>query len=583
MVTFQEGKIILHGRYHEEASYDLSNEVIAVTADGCGGLSHYRVANHAGDCLVSFLSLDLAVNGKRLSPYLKKTVEMIGRMQKIRLETEAGELAITTFLTKDVNGVFFLLEGKGLSIDLSLNCRGAKSDTRNGTSFIKGSNFLLSSSSVGDWEEANDAFYTSATDGIRLLFSFSEDEEAHRAAFRDFDACLAACLAEIKGVKVPESVQTEEEKALYLSAHFTALMNHKSVGDFRAFAAGINYIDPLRTYYRDSYFTVLPMLKTHPELVRDEILTLARGVGADGACPSAVKSDFTAFWGDHYDSPSFFILELYDYLRATGDESLLREVVDGRTLLESVRAILARLSTRTDESGLIYKEGYYNKRDWADEVNRPGYVTFVECLYYRALIAASRLFEKEDAAYVADCAARAERVKRAINELLFDPEKGYYVNYRSKDLVEDNLSIDTLFALLFGVADEDKARSVLTQAERLLETRNNGAQEGGDFGVMCVYPPYELPKAACHKSARLYDYHNGANWCYLTAMYAYAKAVAGRDWRTPLLSTFRYMTSHGHFTLVEYFSPCCKTGSALQAWSAAIAFVYEYANQNFFA
>ena len=583
MVTFQEGKIIYHGSYHEEAKYDLSNEVIAVTADGCGGLQSYRVANHAGNCLTSFLSLDLAVNGKRLSPYLKKTVEMIGRMQKIRLETETGELAVTTFLAKEVNGVFFLVEGKGLSLDLSLNCRGAKCERTENESFITGENFLLSSSSAGDWEAANDCFYTSASDSIRLLFSFSAEKEAHCAAFNDFDICLKECLTEIEKVKIPDSVQTEEEKALYLSAYFTALMNHKTVGNFRAFAAGINYLDPLRTYYRDSYFTVLPMLKSHPELVKDELLTLARGVGADGGCPSAVKSDFTAFWGDHYDSPSFFISELYDYVRATGDRAILENTVNGRSLYSLVRAILKRLSERTDETGLIKKEGYFNKRDWADEVNRPGYVTFVECLYYRALVAASRLFEKKDDSFASDCLARADKVKRAIDRLLFDAEKGYYVNYKTEDIVESNLSIDTLFALLFGVADEAKAQSVLDQAERLLETKNNAEQGGGDFGVMCVYPPYGLPKAACHKSARLYDYHNGANWCYLTAMYAYAKSVAGRDWRTPLLSTFRYMTSHGHFTPVEYFSPCCKAGSALQGWSAAIAFVYEYADQNFFA
>ena len=118
--------------------------------------------------------------------------------------------------------------------------------------------------------------------------------------------------------------------------------------------------------------------------------------------------------------------------------------------------------------------------------------------------------------------------------------------------------------------------------EQLLESQNNKEQGGGAFGVMCVYPPYDLPRAACNKSSRLFDYHNGANWCYLTAMYAYAKSLYGKDWLTPLTETFRYMTDHGYYTLIEYFSPCCPAGSPLQAWSAAMAFAFEKAGERFF-
>ena len=246
--------------------------------------------------------------------------------------------------------------------------------------------------------------------------------------------------------------------------------------------------------------------------------------------------------------------------------------------------MLCRLQSKTDKTGLLVK-GDYDKRDWADEVNRVGYVTYVEALYYRALVVASRLFADRNDALASEYASQAAKVKEAINDLLFDNEKGYYVNYRAADgRVEDNLSVDTIFTVLFGVADDARARRVLDAAERLLETKNNTAQGGGDFGVMSVYPPYKLPRAACHKSARMYDYHNGANWCYLTAMYAYAKSLFGRDWKTPLLTTYRYMTSHGHYAPIEYFSPCCPAGSPLQGWSAALAFVWEKAGKgNFFA
>ena len=579
--TFEQGKIVINGRYFEEALYDISNEKIAVLADGCGGLKSYRVNDFAENFIATFLSLDLYVGGKPLSPYIPKKVEMIGRMQKITLQTSAGDVAITTFLSESVNGVFFSIESES-EIELSLNCRGAKSDSKEEALFVEGENFLLSSSHLGDWVKENDAYYLKGKGEIKLLLSFAAEKEEHLGAFSCFDRCFSAVLDEINSVKIPSSVRTEEEKAYFLSAYFTALENRKTVGKFRAFAAGINYTNPLRTYYRDSYFTTLPLYGAHPDLLRDELLTLAAGVGEDGSCASAVKSDFTLFWGDHFDSPSFFVIQVSDYVRMSGDETLLAERVKGRAISEIVKKVLDRLIALADETGLLRKEGAYNKRDWADEVNRSGYVTYVEALYYRALLSASTLFRESDPTLSVRYDKEATRVKKAINDLLWDESKGYYVNYQAKDRTEDNLSLDTIFLLLFGVADEARANRVLDNAERLLETANNAEQGGGEFGVMCVYPPYAFPKGACHKSARAYDYHNGANWVYLTAMYAYAKARYGRDWRAPLLSTFRYMTSHGRFTPVEYFSPCRPTGSALQGWSAAAAFVWQWAEKDDF-
>jgi len=570
---YKDGKIIVKGAYHEAACYDMSNEKIAVTTDGTGGLLSYRIANRAGDCLSTFCGLSLAVDGAPVDPYTEKVVEMIGRTVIVRLP-EVG-VTIETFLAKDVNGVFYRVSTEH-ALSLTFNCRDAKRDAdATGTTFVKGARFLFSSSVKGDWISANDAFYVENGSDLSLLLTFEGDEDAHKRSFRDFDDLEKSAREEIKGISIPASAETEEEKALYLAAYFTSLENHKTVRDFRAFAAGINYLYPLRTYFRDGYFTTLPLYGTHPEYVRDQILTLAGGIMTDGTCPSAVKSDFTAFWGDHYDSPCFFVMMVYDYVTHTGDTSLLQERVHGDSILVTVDKVLSKVSEKSDKTGLLYKDGDYNKRDWADEVNRNGYVTYVEALYARALYCASTLFASVDPGKSASYGAAFESVKTAINDLLFDEEKGYYVNYKTADFTEDNLSIDTVFTLLFGIADDKRAARVLDNMERLLETRNNTAQKGGDFGVMCVYPPYKARAAASHKSMRLYDYHNGANWCYLSAMYAYACYLYGRDYRYPLTSCFSYNVARGNYTPVEYFSPCCKTGSALQGWSGAIAFVYD--------
>ena len=100
---------------------------------------------------------------------------------------------------------------------------------------------------------------------------------------------------------------------------------YKEVGRFKGFIAGIVYQSPARTYYRDGYWTAISILKYRPDMVRNQILTLAAGINKDGKCPSAVKSNFKNWWGNHYDSPSFFAILLYDYVRLTGDLGIFTE------------------------------------------------------------------------------------------------------------------------------------------------------------------------------------------------------------------------------------------------------------------
>ena len=69
--------------------------------------------------------------------------------------------------------------------------------------------------------------------------------------------------------------------------------------------------------------------------------------------------------------------------------------------------------------------------------------------------------------------AKYVKVKKAINDLLWDESKGWYVNYKDGDFVEDNLSIDTVPMVLFGLCEGDRAKSVLANMERYLESDKN--------------------------------------------------------------------------------------------------------------
>ncbi|MDR2634967.1 MAG: hypothetical protein LBC13_03185, partial [Clostridiales bacterium] len=84
------------------------------------------------------------------------------------------------------------------------------------------------------------------------------------------------------------------------------------------------------------------------------------------------------------------------------------------------------------------------------------------------------------------------------------------------------------------------------------------------------------------KSSLPYYYHNGGDWPYLSAAYAYAKLAAGMDYEYPLTRWFDYNLERGNFTPIEFFSPCHKDGSPLQGWSALGALIAQYPDGNFF-
>ena len=576
-VSFLNGQIVADGYLHEDVPYDVSANNLSVCFDGKGGISKYLSVRSGRDYSVRSMT-SFYKDGERVGAYTAKRVSMVGRGQKIDIFGDGYRIEMKQFITKEDDAVFVevsffaerktdftLVYGTGYSWETpALACDGENA-------FVEeNSHFLIPVSAESEKR-------------IRFVFAYEEDKGYCERLLSAFDEKLQAMQKEVDDVIIPASAQTEEEKALYLSALFCAIENYKECGELKGFVAGCNYLNPLRTYYRDSYWTVLPAYRYNISLVKQQVCTLARGIAKDGTCPSAIKTDLSAFWGGHYDSPSFFVMMVYDYVNHSGDKAFLNETIDGMRLFERCLLVMNNQMKRTDATGLLYKKGPYNKLDWADEVNRNGYVTYDEALYYRALICMEKLCEvvgKDGSGYVVE----AERVKKAINDLLWDDEKGYYVNYVDGDFTEDNLSVDTVLTYLFGIANEERSNRMLDAMECMLETKNNVLQQAGDYGVMCVYPFYKSMSAAYFKSSQDYEYHNGANWPYWSAIYAYAKHLAGRDYRYPLESWFSYNLNRGVFTPIEYFSPCRKCGSTLQAWSGAAAFVFDYIGKpSFFA
>jgi hypothetical protein len=389
--------------------------------------------------------------------------------------------------------------------------------------------------------------------------------------------------------------QIDIEDPLLHSLYVAGL--NASVSMFKEFPAGVkglmagpDYAFPPRIYFRDSYWTAQALMCPAPQLVRAHLLSLAAGVHADGQCPSGIfVKHLLQFWHapancnadwlpNHFDSPAFFILLLNDYLQATGDWELLTAVpqainprLGGPELTVGQFAHAAMdylISQDCDGDGLIEKP--YAANDWADNVRRSTWVAYDQSLYIAALKAYTGLCQHIEAGgspkYYQGIAGMA---LEAMQRELWDDELGYLVNYRRPGFTEKNLSVDTLVALYFHLLNEPHTRSVIRAADFSLRANNNHSQPYGNYGLLCVFPPYSKAADLFDKSAHPYCYHNGADWPYWDGMVASillerrdpaGLAVLSRWWV--------YGLKQGWLTPVEYYSPPYPVGGMLQGWSS---------------
>lgn len=636
-IDFENGAIVHYDEFCSRSFYDISNNLLTAQFDGMGGISKYSVINKWDffECYYNQMS----VNDRVFDLYSPKKVTMVGRKMVIETETPEATIKIEQFTDDTTNAIFeeFIVTAKERDVKFEnvvnfgvnmpsyvKNLFDSRYQIKNFARFIYGTlgakikgykhnedgekYLVIRNRLVENWyldialskpayARETSPMYTNQFSGelhlkagesgsLKIVLSngtlkdYSYVDVAELIEKFDYHKALANNY--IDSLPVPECCDTEFLKAYYKSLYNCSLSMYKEMGDFKGFLAGIVYQSPARTYYRDGYWTILSILPNRPELVRNEILTLARGVDRDGKCPSAVKYNFKNWWGNHYDSPSFLAIMLFDYVRKTGDRSILKEKWRKTNILDCARMVVEKLAECCDDTGLLYKDGQYNRRDWCDNVFRVGYCTYDEALFQRALFALSELCKGVDDVLSRSYALRAEKVKNAINEILWEPKLGYYVNYKNENFVEDNLSIDTVLCVLFGIADKEKSLSMLSKMESVLESKNNTEQKAGDFGCLSVYPFYKDNKSVVIKSSLPYYYHNGGDWPYWSAAYAYAKLMHGLDYSYPLTRWFEYNLEKKNFTPVEFYAPCHPDGSLLQAWSSVGAFVLSYSDGKFF-
>lgn len=351
------------------------------------------------------------------------------------------------------------------------------------------------------------------------------------------DAVLDAMFRESIEVAI-ESIQTDADGRRYMSA-------------------GPKYSIPSRTYYRDSYWTAGMLLLIDPSIVREQILRLAGGIEQDGSVPSALTVDTGGLkiplWIDHHDSGPFFIMMVFDYIRWTGDTSVMNEFIGGRSVFSAMEDVLTHLFVLDTDGNLLPEKPSGSLQDWLDTIPRGGEVLYNQVLYYRALRNMVELSALRDYdAHATVFHRHSLLVRHQINARFWDDVKGYYLERCENGLCVDRLTNESSLAALYEVVTPANRARFLRSLERLQT----------DWGVINAIPAYE--------GFRLSSYQNATDWPVLDGMNAGARLKHGdAGWRHPLTGWWIYfdrVRSPGEM-LPEYISPDDFSGGRSQAWS----------------
>ncbi len=330
-----------------------------------------------------------------------------------------------------------------------------------------------------------------------------------------------------------------------------------AVDGSRYLSAGPRYSIPPRTYYRDSYWTSGLVLLIDPSAIREQIIQLARGIEQNGAAPSAIVVDGTnlkiPLWIDHHDSGSYFIMMVYDYLRYTGDHTILDEVVNGRIVYTMMEDILTHLASLDTDGDLLPEKPSNSLQDWLDTIPRGGEVLYNEVLYFRALRNMAEITElRGDEAHATVFNRHSLLVRHQINAQFWYEAKGYYFERCERNACVDRLTNESSLAALYDVIPQKNRKRFFVSLKQL-ET---------SWGVVNAVPAYA--------GFLLNNYQNQTDWPVLDGMNAGARLKHGNgNWEHPMTKwwiSFARARKEGE-KLPEFFSPTDLSGGRSQAWS----------------
>jgi hypothetical protein len=269
------------------------------------------------------------------------------------------------------------------------------------------------------------------------------------------------------------------------------------------------------------------------ELVAEGLRFLARYQRDDGKIPHEIsQSAGTIPWFEafpyayyHADTTPFWMLALWSYWRASGDDPLLRELWPA-----FLRAFQWCLSVETDGDGIIENTtgglGAIEVGGLGEGIHEDIYLAAVwmEALEGTAEMA-RRIGDEGIAAEARDLLLQASRT---LNQRYWRPEEGHLAFGILRDgSTNDNLTAWPGTALSFGLVEEERAEATLRQLSSDVISSSWGAR-------------------LLSTESELYDplhYNNGAVWPFMTGFVGWAQYRYRRPWAGfPLLQALHALT-----------------------------------------
>ena len=169
-----------------------------------------------------------------------------------------------------------------------------------------------------------------------------------------------------------------------------------------------------------------------------------------------------------------------------------------------------------DDNGLLFQGAY---TDWADSVSRVGEVLYTNVLYWKALqdfadVATKYGYAEDQEKF----AAKANRVKLAINAHFWQEDLGYFITSEQFELLNSD---GNLLAVAWGLASKEQAMRILDNMQSM------GMAD--PVPTQVTDKPYGAQFIAIeNRLGGIPHYHTLASWLWLGAWHVVALVRAGR-------------------------------------------------------
>ncbi len=291
-------------------------------------------------------------------------------------------------------------------------------------------------------------------------------------------------------------------------SQFGILAGHKKFDDYWA---------------RDSFFASLGAISLEDySTVRSNFNLFLNRQKENGQLPRKIRNHFTPlkyigirkikrnlsprynnsiYTSSAIDQNSLFLISFLAYIKKTKDFEYLER---------NYSKIKLSLDWNfTKYSNNLIKQGIFS--DWEDTIVKRNHCLYSNVLHYAAInafVELSKLVDKDNPDYE----QKAESLKKEINNRFW--KDSYYISMENTDYLDVP---GNLLAIIFNVADEQKAEKILDKIKEL------------PLGISS-YPKYPIYRKMPWNIVRgSKDYHNGFSWIWVSCLYAISLNKMGNE------------------------------------------------------